>query len=248
MARATETEATIPTLRGIYREAWPIFDQRLHGLLQRDDVTRVCEVGGGANPKLPLEQVRELGLEYTVLDISAAELAKAPAGYRTVVADIANNDGLNEPGTYDVVFSHMLAEHITHPAAMHRNIHRMLRSGGWAVHFFPTLYDPAFVANRLTPERASAAVLSRLQSHRSDEGSHGKFPAYYRWCRGPSARQVQRFQRLGFAVESFDAFYGTGYLDRGPLRPVNRWVARAFLRSEWVWLTSYAVVVLRRRV
>lgn len=238
---------TTATRRGLHKEAWPVFNQRLRALLERDDVSRVCEVGGGANPKLPLEQVHKLHLEYTVLDISAEELAKAPAGYRTVVADIGDPYAFTEPDTYDLVFSHMLAEHIARPAAMHRNIHGMLRPGGWALHFFPTLFEPAFVVNRLTPERAGAAVLKRLQAGRATQGSHGKFPAYYRWCRGPSQRQVQRFERLGYAVESFDAFYGTGYLDRvPPLRSVNRWVARQCLRTQSPWLASYAVVVLRR--
>ncbi len=53
--------------------------------LARDPrVRKICELGGGSVPCLPLALVEKEGIEYTILDISAEELAKAPAGYRKI--------------------------------------------------------------------------------------------------------------------------------------------------------------------
>jgi uncharacterized UPF0146 family protein len=237
---------TIEMNRGSFRTAWSSFDQKLHALLRDPEVRRVCEVGGGANPKLSLEDIQDLSVQYTVLDISQTELAKAPSGYHTIVADIGS-PRITVKGPYDLVFSQMLAEHIAHPTYMHANIHAMLRPGGIALHFFPTLFDPAFIINRLTPERLSVSILHRLQDDRDNRGFHGKFPAYYRWCRGPTQRQIQRLEAMGYNVLSYSSFYGTSYLDRiSLLRPLNRWLAHQFLRSGSPYLTSFAIVVLQR--
>jgi hypothetical protein len=65
---------------------WTDFPEQAQQLARGPGVIRVCELGGGANPIIPLELIAERGLEHEVADISAEELAKAPAGYRTVPA------------------------------------------------------------------------------------------------------------------------------------------------------------------
>ena len=47
-----------------------------------------------------------------IIDISAKELAKAPAGYRKRVLDVTQ-PLTGKEGTYDLVFSKMLAEHVS---------------------------------------------------------------------------------------------------------------------------------------
>ena len=65
-------------------------------------------------PALDLDVVREHELAYTVVDVSAEGLAKAPAGYEKVQADVSGPlpDGL---GQFDLVFSTTLAEHVRGP-------------------------------------------------------------------------------------------------------------------------------------
>src|ERR1700676_4457615 len=108
----------------------------------------------------------------------------------------------------------MLAEHVRSGRLMHQNIYRLLRPGGYAFHFFPTLYSPAFVINRLLPERASQWALDRLLRGRPH---HEKFPARYSWCRGPSPRNMRRLQDLGYHVVDVRSFYGTEYLSKIPI-------------------------------
>ena len=46
----------------------------------------------------------------------------------------------------------MLAEHVPDGYRFHSNLFELLKPGGVAFHFMPTLYSPPFVINRLLPE------------------------------------------------------------------------------------------------
>jgi SAM-dependent methyltransferase len=206
---------------------------------------RICEVGGGASPTFPLDFVAEHELAYTVLDVSLAELDKAPAGYDKWHADITTVDATGrEP--YDLVFSHMVAEHVKSPRALHRNVRALLRPGGLAVHLFPTLFEPAFIANRLFPERLTGPLLRAVQPHRVTDSAHGKFPAYYRWCRGPTPKQLRRFTSLGYDVVDYVGYFGTGYTQRIPvLGQLDRRRADFLIAHPRPGLTAYTRVTLR---
>ena len=231
---------------GLSKTALAEWMELVRRLASRPDVVEVGDVGGGAGPILGREEAHSLGLAYTVMDVSATELAKAPAGYRTVVADVAA-DGFTPDRRYDLVLSRFVAEHIERPSVFHRNVLRMLRPGGWATHYFPTLYAPPFLFNKLVPERVSDPLLHRLAEERDDAGPQGKFPAHYRWCRGPSRRQLERLRSTGFEVEDYAGFFGFG--GYSPVRAVERledaFSALLVRRPVW-WYTAYAYVLLRR--
>ena len=70
---------------------------KLKKLAKRPEIKKVCDIGGGANPLFSIEQVKEYDLEYTVLDISEEQLAKAPNQYHKIQADITDpNLSLND--------------------------------------------------------------------------------------------------------------------------------------------------------
>jgi hypothetical protein len=219
----------------------------LRKLASEPRVRRVCEIGGGANPSLSIDFVREHGLDYTVLDISQEELDKAPAQYNKVCADITS-ETLNLPGGYDLVFSKMLAEHVKDGRQFHRNIHRLLNPEGQAFHFFPTLSILPFVINRLLPERVTEPLLVSIQDRRERSGKHAKFPAYYDWCQGPINSQIRRYQSVGFDVEEFIGFFGHNYYKKIPLlHKMQDRFARTLIKHPIPWLTSHAYVVLHKR-
>lgn len=210
----------------------------------------VCDVGGGPNPLLGPEQIAARGLRYVLLDASADQLAKAPPGYETALADVtAPPPALH--GAFELVVSQWVAEHVADPRAFHRGVRALLRPGGYAVHLFPTLYAIPFVANLVLPERIAGA-LARVRAltpgpSREDEGHFGKFPAHYRWCRGPSARQVRRLESTGFEVVEYVGFFGHGYYEKlGPLARAEAALADWLVRHPVPLLTSAAIVVLRR--
>ncbi len=212
------------------------------------DAHRIVDVGGGANPLLPLPFVTAHGLTYTILDISADELQKAPRGYETLQADIASPQATFD-AQHDLVITKMLAEHIRDAGAFHRNVFRLLCPGGHAIHLFPTLFAPPFVVNRLIPERAAHAVLTGLSGReRVRDGRLRKFPAYYSWCRGPSRRQIERFERIGFEVERYVGYFGTSeYFTKTPrIARIDHTVARWLTDHPVAALTSYARVTLRK--
>lgn len=229
---------------GYQDDAYRNYDATLRGLVEANRCTSICEVGGGANPALPLDYVTARHVRYCLLDIAAGELAKAPDGYDKIVADICSE---TQPpgGPFDLVFSKMLAEHVRDPRQFHRNVYGLLRPGGVAFHFFPTLYALPLLANRLLPERVS--TLAQQFFSPRDQVKDGKFPAYYRWCRGPSAAQIRRFEELGYVVEEYDGFFGHGYYDKIPIvRNVHRLMTALLLRHPVPWLTSVAYLILRR--
>ena len=206
---------------------------------------RVCEVSGGANPLLSIEFTANQGLDYFILDISQEELDKAPNEYQKICFDIAAQD-FNADGNFDLVFSRMLAEHIPSGRRFHQNIHQMLRSGGRAVHFFPTLYALPFLVNRLLPEALTEHMLNLVQAGREKTGNLGKFPAYYSWCRGPSKAQIDRFRSIGYTVEQYVGFFGhSGYYKKVPiLERLHHSFCRWLVQHPISRLTSFALVIL----
>lgn len=227
---------------------WSDYPEHVRRLVREPGVRRVCELGAGANPILGLDLVAEQGLEYHVVDISAEELAKAPPGYTTIQADAGAPAFAREHGPYDLVISAFLAEHLPRPQDFHAAVHAALAPGGRALHTFPTLYEPAFVLNRLLPERLTAVALRGAQEGREAEGAHAKFPAYYRWCRGPTRPQLRRLEEAGFDVLDYVGYFGHGYFSKLPraYRLYER-LSTTLVRYPVPALTSYASVLLRRR-
>ena len=221
------------------------FDLALREAIRARSLKRICEVGGGANPALSLEFLQAHDLDYTILDISREELDKAPAGYAKIVADLCDDSGLKTAGRFHLVFSKMLAEHIVSPKAFHRNIRGLLVNGGIALHFFPTMYALPFVMNRLMPEALSSRILPLVVSR--DPKLQRKFPAFYRWCRGPRRRQIARFEGLGFRVLEYCGFFGHGYYNRIPmLHHAVDAMANFLIRHPLPHLTSFACVTLQK--
>ncbi len=223
------------------------FQRAVLAVAERPATKRVCDIGAGANPLLDRQQVVDSGVvDYVLTDVSAGELEKAPAGYAKVVADVTAGPR-PDLGHFDLIVSHTVAEHVSDAERFHRSVFAMLAPGGIAMHFFPTFYEPVFVANRAVPEAIGGRVLGRLQGGREAEGTHGKFPALYRWCRGPTARQLRRLRGCGYEVDAYVGIFGHGYFNR--LEPLDRleWrLARALRRHPLPALTSYAWVQLRR--
>src|SRR5690349_20517547 len=158
-------------------------------------------VGRRRHPILAAQQWRAVP-ERVVIDVSAHELALGVGDFDTRVADLCQpiHEDLER---YDLVFFKMLCEQLPDARTVHENCLRLLKPGGRAVHFFPTLFTLPFVANRLIPEEFARAVLRRIQPGRIADPKHEEFPPYYRWCTGPTRRSLARSQSVGVTVESF---------------------------------------------
>jgi len=227
------------------KSAWDGFVPFLQELICGNDIKSVCDIGGGANPMLSSEFVKESGVDYSILDISEDELKKAPEQYSKVLANIASSD-FNIDKSYDMIFSKMLAEHIADADQFHKNVFSCLADGGLAVHFFPTLYTLPFFINCVIPEAFADALLNRFSPR--DRYKHDKFPAYYRWCFGPTHRQMNRFKSLGYEVVEYRGFFGHGdyYNKIKILKKLHNIKTEYLLRHPNPIFTSYAIVVLKK--
>ena len=221
----------------------------LKSVLAEYGCRQVLEVGSGANPTLAPEDVRDQAPLYVTSDLSEDELLKADAAFERLVLDLSAREidsGLFEK--FDCVFSRMVGEHIRDGEQYHRNIFRVLRPGGIAVHCFSTLGTLPFAINRLLPDCLADRLLQIFAPR--DAYKHGRFKAYYSWGSGPSKTMIARFQSLGYEIIEYTGYYGHGYYRKrlGWLDRMERIKSQFLLHHPVPQLCSYATLVLRKPI
>lgn len=207
------------------------------------------EIGGGRDPLFSPTELSDLGIKVTVNDISQKELDLAPKEFTKLCGDIAALDTLDVMGKnrYDLAYSRMVMEHVPDVELMWENIHGMLAPGGIALSFFPTLFAPPFVINRLIPERLSRAILFKLFPHRVDEGKNPKFPAYYDYCRSSEATIVPMLERIGFREVTVLPFYGYSYFWKIPvLKQIDAVFTKLACKYDWRMFSSFAYIIAKK--
>jgi SAM-dependent methyltransferase len=223
---------------------WSEYAAFVQNLVQEHSARKICDVGGGANPVLPLQFITENQLDCTILDISSAELDKAPCGYKKLVQDI-EAERCGPTDLFDLVITKMMAEHLRNGRLFHKNIFSMLKPGGVAVHYFPTLYALPFLVNKWVPERLSSFLLDIFLPR--DRYQRAKFPAYYSWCYGPTPGMLKMLTEIGYEIVQYNGFFGNIYYTRVPiLRDLHRVYTRYLVKHPNPYLTSFAQVVLRK--
>ena len=226
-------------------DAWVGFEKFITDMIESYHVKGVCEVGGGANPLIKAEYIRDNAIDYAILDVSKEELDKAPLEYKKIEAEISDRDFMLS-SKFDLVFSKMLAEHIEDAEQFHKNVFSILNKGGLSIHFFPTLYAFPFLVNRVFPETITNKLLNFFSPR--DLYQHAKFPAYYSWCRGPTGTQIKRFTDLGYEVVEYRGYFGHSfYYNRVPLiKRLHVLITSYLLKNPKPLFTSYAWVVLKK--
>jgi hypothetical protein len=225
------------------------FRDKIYDLVKMKEVRRICDIGGGANPFLPIEIIREFDLEYTVLDISSTELDKAPSEYHKVLADISD-PSFSIDNEFDLVCTQFLAEHIPSALHFHSNVFKMLSNGGYAIHYFPTLYNVPYTINKIIPEGLAERALLTFQPNRLKQGKQGKFPAYYDWCYGPTTSNIKRFTNLGYEIEEYTGFFGHGFYKAKKafkiLDILESQKTNFLLEHPNPWFTQFAHLLLKK--
>lgn len=228
-----------------YSWAMSNYKETVLALATNFDCRSVLEIGGGRSPLLSEDQLAEARLDCTVNDISEAELRQCPAWAGKLCFDIAGD--ATPPAQFDLIFSRMVQEHVGSAEKCYRNIFRLLRPGGIALNFHPTLFAAPFIVNYLVPSRLSAAILDIFGARLTDaEEPYPKFPARYSWCRA-SARIVGRLRAIGFSETFIVPFYGHGYFRKIPLiRDLDDWLAKTAKARGARFLSSYAYTIVRK--
>jgi SAM-dependent methyltransferase len=121
--------------------AWDNYKRVVHDLCVTLKRRRILEIGGGRDPLFSCDEIKHLGVDMTVNDISPSELAILPAEYRTACFDVAGDmssiDHLRN--SFDFAFSRMVFEHVADGRRAWANLYQLLAPGGVAFAFFPTL-------------------------------------------------------------------------------------------------------------
>lgn len=138
----------------------------------------VYDVGGGKRPYISAEKKAALGLTIVGVDISQAELDRAPAGIydRTICADVSRLPG---QGDADLLICLAVLEHVRDVAAAFESIASCLKPGGRALIFVPSRNAPFARLNLVVPEGLKRRVLYFVfpQSR-----GHQGFTSYYDRC------------------------------------------------------------------
>lgn len=242
--RPVQTQSTSAARYVLTAEIGHVFVPLVKRLAREAEVRSICDLSGGANPVLALDDVGFVDDEIA----QAQLLDKAPGGYEARRLDIGNASFDLKGERFDLVVSHFVAEHVADPVLFHSSAGALLRPCGRAAHFFPTLPSTPSVVNPLLMEPGSRRMLNLLQPRiRHERGQRGKFRAYYRWCEGPTRRQYRRFASVGFSVEDYVVLVGHDYSLLPGLQRSDDFVSRQLIRRPWPGLSTYSAVVLRRR-
>jgi SAM-dependent methyltransferase len=228
---------------------WELARATVSSLIERERLRSILEIGAGANPTLPTSYVQARKLAYTTNDVSATELAKADPAYDTLCHDMSAPLPRDiATRRFDFVFSRMVNEHVADGRRYYENVYSLLMPGGLTLHCYSTLYALPFLINRVLPERLSDRLLDSFNPR--DRDQHAKFRAHYSWSRGPTRRMIERFDSIGFDVLEYRGYFGHGYYTRRlpVLQRVEDVKARWLCRHPVASLTSYSMVLLRRRV
>lgn len=239
--------ATLPASSEVTWE-WPFknYKSTVIDVARAYGAQSLCEIGGGRAPMLDEEVVHELGARYTLLDVDQTELDKAPLWPDKVCGDIADADlRQSRSDRYDLIFSHMVMEHVRDARQAYANMFDMLRPGGIVINFHPTLYAVPFIINYLIPVQISRAFVQYLDPHRGNSG-RPVFPARYSWC--VSTHRAERMiQGVGFREVVIVPFWGHSYFLKLPvIRTIDELIVSSARNRGLKALSSYAYSVARK--
>lgn len=182
--------AAAATLRGRlpsrYAEEWRApYDARVAAYLSEG--ARMLDVGAGWKPSVAPSD-RPADCWYVGLDVSRVELERAPSGsYSDVVAsDICSERVQNLQGSFDLVLSCQVLEHVRRLQPAIDNLRFYLRPGGRFLAFFSGTFSAFGLVNRVLPHRISQWLMRSLLSRPADT----MFPAYYDRCWASALERV----------------------------------------------------------
>jgi SAM-dependent methyltransferase len=191
LSKATERRLRLPSEGHI----WKSFKTEAAELIRATpDGAVVLDLGGGRNCIYANEVEPPGRVRIIAVDISPDELAHNVDVAETRVADVAER--LPVPSaSVDLILSRALLEHVNGVPAAIREMARVLRPGGVALHLVPCRYSLFGMAARLLPFGPLLRVTLKLAPWFRDEAFG--FPVHYDHC-FPNALE-REFQEAGFS-------------------------------------------------
>jgi ubiquinone/menaquinone biosynthesis C-methylase UbiE len=184
-----------------------LWTERVSELLNARPGQLVVDAGGGRTCSFAAYR-KAADTHIVAVDISDEEMRENTDVDEKRVANVVE-DLPFESGEVDLLVSRSTVEHLPDVAAFMRNCRRVMKDAGYVVHDLPCKRAPFALANRLLPQRLTAALLRVFMPW--SEGILG-FPAYYDHC--TPAAMVRLAEESGFEVEEvLVSYYQARYFD-----------------------------------
>jgi ubiquinone/menaquinone biosynthesis C-methylase UbiE len=162
-------------------------------LPQMGEPRRILEIGAGTGSGAAILRARFPEADVTGVDLSPEMVRIAQAKVPGVTFEPADASRLPFPdGSFDLVYSNFVVEHLERPPAAFAEWHRVLRPGGSVVVVTSNRSNPLMAAARLLPQGVRTAVKGR------GPGAEARdvFPVRYR-ANTPAAL-TEQLVRAGF--------------------------------------------------
>lgn len=228
--------------------AWDNYKRVVRDLCVSLKRRRIVEIGGGRDPLFSSAEIKSLGVDMTVNDISPGELAVLPAGYHTACFDVAGDASklVSFHGKFDFAFSRMVFEHVEDGQRAWANLYQVLEPGGVALAFIPTLYAVPFVLNWLLPDKLAATIVRAVFPNRTAD-EDPVFPARYSWCFADERRMRPMLDTIGYREINIVPFYHHSYYRAFPvIRDLHTWYSEFARQHDWRLQAAYAYIAVRK--
>lgn len=202
------------TSLSLISQSWKDFDTIIKSIIVDNNISKILEIGGGRNPYLDSSFIEDHNIDYTIFEIDEQELLLAKKLYPSFIVDLSSDEAdiSKYKGTFDLVFSHMVMEHVNTPDQFHKNCVSITADKGFVVHFFATKYSIHTLLNQVLPDFISDWLVFTFQTRKKE--FHAKFKAYYKWCFGPTKKNIARLEKVGYRLIQYNGYVGHNYLNR----------------------------------
>lgn len=182
-----------------------------------------------------------LGAARELVGVDLVNFDSEVPGVRLVNRDLTDTGLSGE--SIDVIMSRSVMEHITDPARMYLEMHRILRPGGYFIFLTGNMWDYSAIIAKLVPNRYHPWIVAHTQGREEED----TFPVAYKTN---TRRAVAKYaKQVGFEVDSFAYLgqYPCYFLFNGPLFLVGTAYEKLISRFAMLqFLKGWILVVLRK--
>jgi 2-polyprenyl-3-methyl-5-hydroxy-6-metoxy-1,4-benzoquinol methylase len=167
----------------------------------------VCEIGSGSGKGFQNQQYPNAKFIFG-LDLDPRVLQN-PFLHKAVLGSALDLPKLAEGRKFDLIYSHMVVEHIDQPLEFISAQVECLKANGTISHSTVSKYYWSSLINNLVPDRIKDLLIEKLGSGRTSEDT---FPAHYRLNSEADIARIAKTLGLSYSISRSDQ--APGYLRR----------------------------------
>ncbi|MBN2798803.1 MAG: class I SAM-dependent methyltransferase [Deltaproteobacteria bacterium] len=194
-----------------------LFYSRIRALLKPTDTVLDFGAGRGLlqdyqNYASQLSDLRQACAKVVGYDVDP-EVKQNPTLSEVVLGSPGDPRLPFEDGSFDLIVSRMVFEHIEHPDKMLAEFHRVLKPGGWVCAMTPNKWGFVGILARVIPEQYHKFILKKIV--KTDRTLDDIFPTYYRINSLASAERYLKeigFENFSYVHSGPPAYFGHSLL------------------------------------